>query len=214
MPRPAEGYRLKDGTRVPGASTIAGVVKDYGGLLWWAWDQGRQGLDYKVTAEQAATAGSLVHAAVEEFTHGREPSWAGPPDLVAKAQRGYGAFLEWTRQTRLKVEQSEVSLVSEVHKYGGTFDSILIGDKRVMADYKTSAAVYPEHLLQVVAYARLWEEHHPDQPITGGFYILRFSRDYGDFAANWYAELEEAWTAFLCCRTLYDLKATLARRCR
>jgi hypothetical protein len=130
------------------------------------------------------------------------------------AQRGYQAFLEWTRQTRLKIEESEVSLVSERHRFGGTFDATLLGDRRVMADYKTASSVYPEHLLQIAAYAKLWEEHHPDRPIDGGFCILRFGRETGDFAVNWYGNLDEAWEAFLHCRALYDLKQALAKRCR
>ena len=61
---------------------------------------------------------------------------------------------------------------------------MFIGNKRVMGDYKTTASLYPEHLIQVAAYAKLWDEHHPDQPIDGGFYILRFSRESGDFHAS------------------------------
>jgi hypothetical protein len=213
--RPAEGYRSTiDHARLPGTSTIASLIKESGGLIHWAWTEGKEGRDYRETAKSAANAGTLVHDAAEAWKHGRPYEWTGSPDLIKKAQRGYRAFLEWTQQTRLKIEQTEVSLVSERHRFGGTFDALLLGDKRVMADYKTASSVYPEHLLQVVAYAKLWEEHHPDQPIEGGYYILRFSRDYGDFAANWYGELEDAWAAFLHCRALYDLKAALAKRCR
>jgi len=216
LARPEGGYRSKiDQGRLPGSSTVASLIKDSGGLIHWAWNEGREGRDYRETAKSAANAGTLVHEAAEAWKHGLPYEWpAGPPELVEKAQRGYGAFLEWTRQTRLKIEQTEVSLVSEVHRYGGTFDALLVGDKRVMADYKTASAVYPEHLLQIVSYQRLWEENFPDQPIQGGYYILRFSRDHGDFAANWYGDLEDAWTAFLHCRALYDLKAALAKRCR
>jgi hypothetical protein len=214
MARPAGGYQLKDGTRVPGTSTIAAVIKDSGGLIHWAWTEGKEGRDYKDTARKAADAGTLVHEAAEAWKHGRTFDWVGPPAIVEPAQRGYQAFLEWTRQTRLKIEQTEISLVSEVHRFGGTFDAILVGDKRVMCDFKTSASVYPEMLLQISAYARLWGEHHPDQPIDGGYYILRFSREFGDFGVSWFGELEAAWTAFVHCRALYDLKAALARRCR
>jgi hypothetical protein len=214
MARPAGGYRLKTGERVPGVSTVASVCKDSGGLVHWAWGLGMEGKDYRQVRDDAASAGTLVHEAAESWKHGREPIFIGPQDVVTKAQRGYLAFLEWTQQTRLKIEETEVSLVSEEHRFGGTFDALLVGDKRVMADFKTASAVYPEHLMQVSAYAKLWENHHPEAPIDGGYYILRFSRDYGDFAANWYGELDAAWNAFLHCRALYDLKAELAKRCR
>ena len=41
MGRPTLGYRLKDGTKVPGVTTIIGRFKDSGGLLWWAFEQGQ-----------------------------------------------------------------------------------------------------------------------------------------------------------------------------
>ena len=213
MARPEGGYRAKDMGRVPGASTVAKLISDSGGLIHWAWTEGSEGRDYRVTAQNAASAGTLVHEAAEAWKHGVPYEWHGPPEIIAKAKVGYGAFLEWTEQTKLKIEQSEVSLVSEVHRFGGTFDALMMGNKRVMADYKTASSVYPEHLLQIAAYGKLWEEHHPDQPIQA-FYILRFSRDTGDFATNFFGNLDEAWQAFLHCRALYDLKAQLAKRCR
>jgi hypothetical protein len=156
----------------------------------------------------------MVHAASEAWKHGRPYLFEGPPEIVEKAQTGFSAFTEWAGQTRLKIEETEVSLVSERYQFGGTFDATLIGDKRAMCDYKTASAVYPEHLIQVAAYGQLWNEAHPDKVIDGGYYILRFSRDHGDFAAHWYGELEDAWRAFLCCRQLYDLKSKVKQRCR
>ena len=32
-------YKLKDGTLVPGTTTIMGAFKDSGGLVHWAWEQ-------------------------------------------------------------------------------------------------------------------------------------------------------------------------------
>ncbi len=36
MGRPKAGYRLSDGTKVPGVTTIIGGRKQTGGLMWWA----------------------------------------------------------------------------------------------------------------------------------------------------------------------------------
>ena len=41
MARPKGGYRLKSGESVPGVTTIIGRFKDSGGLLWWAFEQGK-----------------------------------------------------------------------------------------------------------------------------------------------------------------------------
>jgi hypothetical protein len=214
MARPEGGYRNAAGQRVPGCSTIAKVGADPGGLLHWAWQLGLEGKDYREARDAAAGAGTMVHEAAEAWKQGRPYVFTGDPEQVARAQTGFGAFTEWAGQTRLKIEETEVSLVSERYQFGGTFDATLIGGKRAMADYKTASSLYPEHLLQVVAYGKLWEEHFPDRPIDGGYYILRFSRDYGDFTASWFGELEDAWQAFLACRQLYELKAKIKARCR
>jgi hypothetical protein len=214
MARPEGGYRNAAGQRVPGCSTIAKVGADPGGLLHWAWQQGIEGKDYRESRDAAAGAGTLVHEAAEAWKQKLPYEFAGPPMLVKQAETGFGAFLQWAEQTRLTIEETEISLVSERYQFGGTFDATLIAGKRAMADYKTASSLYPEHLLQVVAYGKLWEEHFPDKPIDGGFYILRFSRDYGDFTASWFGELEDAWQAFLCCRQLYDLKTKIKARCR
>jgi hypothetical protein len=146
----------------------------------------------------------------------RPVTWPdGPAALVTEAQRAYQAFQAWAKQTRLVIEQSEISLISETHGFGGTLDAVLIADQRAMCDFKTSAQIYPAHLLQVAAYAHLWTENRPSEPILGGHYILRFSRgEYGDFAASHFGNLDDAWTAFLHCLELYKLRSKLKARCR
>ena len=214
MARPAGGYRNKANARVPGCSTIAKLADEPDGLIHWAWQQGVDGKDYRDSRDAAATAGTMVHEAAEAWKRNEPAVFEGSAELIKQARTGFGAFREWAQQTRLTIEETELSLVSEVHQYGGTFDATLIGGKRAMADYKTASSLYPAHLLQVVAYGRLWEEHFPDKPIDGGYYILRFSRDSGDFHASWFPELEDAWQAFLACRRLYDLKTKIKGRCR
>lgn len=73
MPHPRSGYHLKDGTRVPGTTTIIGRFKESGGLIWWAWDLGMKGLDYRDVRDKAADAGTLVHAMVEAHAAGEDP---------------------------------------------------------------------------------------------------------------------------------------------
>jgi hypothetical protein len=47
--RPSSGYSLQNGTKVPGASTIAKIIDDGGGLLYWA---NTQGLGEPLTLDQ------------------------------------------------------------------------------------------------------------------------------------------------------------------
>ena len=47
MARPKGGYKLEDGTRVPGVTTVAGAYGDKGGLVHAAWKLGSEGKDYR-----------------------------------------------------------------------------------------------------------------------------------------------------------------------
>src|SRR5215475_14886059 len=117
MPTQHKGYFLRDGTQVPSVTTIISRFKDAGGLIHWAWNLGREGLDYRKERDKAANAGTLAHAAVEAWTRGQPYTWQGVPEVVQKAQVAFTAFEQWARQTRLKVTHTELPLVSEQFCY-------------------------------------------------------------------------------------------------
>jgi hypothetical protein len=212
MPTPKGGYFLADGTRVPSVTTVIGRFKEAGGLIHWAWNLGKEGKDYREVRDQAADAGTMAHHAVEAWVQGKEYSFDGDPEVCGKAKKSFEAFLEWASMSNLQITQTEVGLVSEKHKFGGTLDAILIRGRRAMGDYKTSNKLYGEYLIQVAAYAKLWEENFPDQPIDGGYHILRFDKTYGDFHHHYWGELERAWDAFLHLRELYEIDKELKAR--
>ena len=210
---PTKPYTV-NGKRVPSVTTILSRFKDAGPLMYWAWEQGKNGLDYRKTRDAAADAGTLAHAMVEADIRGLpSPSMEGVADsLRTKALSAFGAYQEWRNQTRLKPDQTEVSLTCECHMIGGTLDTIMVQDKRSLGDWKTSNGVYVEYLLQLSAYRHLWEVNNPDKPIRGGFHLLRFSKSNGDFTHHFWADLTEAWEAFQLMRRLYDLDKALRER--
>lgn len=212
MPTQFKGYFLKDGTRVPSVTTILGRFKEAGGLIHWAWLLGKDGKDYREVRDEAANAGTLAHAAVEAWIKGHEPVFVGSVEVCARAQRAFGAFLEWAERSQLRADKTELPLVSERYRFGGTFDAILVGGKRAMGDWKTSNGIYPEYLCQVAAYGILWEENFPDEPITGGYDLIRFDKTYGDFTHKHWDELESAKRAFLLMVELYGLDKELKAR--
>ncbi len=209
--RPRAGYYLADGERVPSVTTIIGRLKESGGLIHWAWKLGMAGTDYREVRNAAADAGTIAHAAVEAWLHGETYTF-GADEIGQKASKAYGAFLDWATQTNLRVTHTETPLISERHKYGGTFDALLVQNDRAMGDWKSSNNCYPEYLIQVAAYGKLWEENHPDEPITGGYHLLRFDKEFGDFHHHWWSELDRAWDAFLHLRALYEIDKELKKR--
>lgn len=207
-------YKLKDGTRVPSVTTVLGRFKDAGPLMWWAWQCGKDGKDFREERDRAAEAGTLAHAAVEAWVKRRDFAFTGDPFVVEKAQKAFGAFLEWADQTKLKVDRTELPLVSEKYAYGGTFDAILLGAKRAMGDWKSSNGIYGEYLAQLAAYGQLWKENFPEEPIEGGFHLLRFDKTHGDFTHKWWAELEAGWNYFIRLREAYEYDKELRARAK
>ncbi len=174
MPSPKGGYFLKDGTKVPGTTTICNAYKDSGGLLHWAWNQGKQGLDYRETRDKAGDIGTLVHAIIEARLNDK-PQPLPEDEAAARAVK---AFLRWEKQNKIQILEQETQLVSEEYGYGGTLDAVgFVDGEHILLDWKTSKGVYKNYLLQLGAYWQLWNENHPDRPITGGAWLVRFSKE-------------------------------------
>jgi len=221
MARPKQGYRTKDGKKVPGVTTIIGRFKDSGGLLWWAFEQGKlaeQGVINSLydKRDEAADAGTLAHAYVEKYINtGEIPILsANPTDIEIQAYQGFQNYLQWAENNRIKITKQEMEMVSEVYKFGGCPDAIGIdaNGKLCLLDWKNSNAIYQDYLIQLSAYRQLHEENHPDQPITGGFHLLRFSKAHADFSHHYWSELDDAWELFKLYRIAYDLDKKLKKR--
>ena len=216
MSRPArQPYLLADGTQVPSVTTVINRFKDAGGLIHWAWKEGHEGRDYRDSRDTAADAGTLAHRMVEADIRGRAP-YADPmadPDTWKRATQAFDNYREWRRQTHLEPVRSEVRLVSEKYRFGGTLDAMLVQGRLSLGDWKTGP-LYPDHLIQVAAYGLLWSEAYPDQPITGGYHLLHFAKDNADFAHRHFAELADAEEMFLVLRRAYDLDKALKARVR
>jgi len=211
---PTYPYKNAAGKRIPSVTTVIGRFKESGALIHWAWDLGKQGIDYRKIRDAAADAGTLAHAMVEATIRGTTFPDEKQHDVEIwnKAKSAFGAFEEWQQQTQLKPVDTEVSMTCECHQVGGTLDTILVQTKLSLGDWKTSNGVYPEYVIQLAAYRHLWAVNHPDRPLTGGSHLLRFSKTGGDFTHHFWADLSDAWEAFIHMRALYDIMAGLKGR--
>ena len=218
MPHPKEGYKAKDGKKVPSVTTILSRFKESGGLVHWAWQLGKDGIDYRDMRDQAANAGTLAHDMVEQWIQGKDPA----PDpvkasqigevQVAAAKTAFRAFLTWAEQSKLKVTHTELSLVSEKHRFAGCLDAMLVDGERSLGDWKTSNRIYGDYLMQLGAYGILWDENFPDMPITGGYHLIKFGKEFPDFTHHFWSDLEEAKHCFLLLREAYDLVKRIDKR--
>ena len=129
------------------------------------------------------------------------------------AEKGFEAFLTWWETTKLTVHLTELVMISEKHRYGGTPDAIgRQGDDYVLLDWKTGNRLYTDHIIQLAAYKNLWEELNPDKPLVTS-HLIRFGKEYGDFHHHCFPNevVDLGWEAFVRMRRLYDLDKQLKR---
>lgn len=220
MPHPTGGYKI-DGKRVPGVTTILGRFKESGGLIRWAYEQGKKAErgeinDLYDSRDAAADAGTLAHAMVEAHNNfGPMPEQKDYPEEIWKqASQGYENYLNWEDNTKIVIVYQEVELVSKSFLYGGCLDAIGrdTKGKLCMIDWKTSNGVYQDYLCQESAYGNLWNENHPNEPLTGGYHLCRFAKEHADFTHHFWSELDDAWELFKLYRKAYDLDKSLKKR--
>ncbi len=209
-----EIYKDKAGNRLPSVTTILSRFKESGGLLYWANQQGLDGKTLEEARVPAATAGTMAHDLVEAHINKRPlPDLAGDPEIIAKARAAYDTFLKWMDMNKFVIRHTELSLVSEQHKFAGRLDAIgLSANQLVMFDWKTSNSVYADYILQLAGYKLLWDENKPDQPLEGGFHLCRFAKEEGDFAHHYFPRLDAEVECFLTMRKLYDQVKAVEKR--
>lgn len=194
--------------RVPGTTTITGVLAKPV-LKYWANKIGLQGIDVRKYVDAAARVGTLAHEMVEYYLAGERLDLSDyTPNEVKGAKRAFRKFIVWAKPHNIKPLLLEYPLVSKTHRFGGTID--FYGDLDglpTLLDIKTSKALYPEHFLQVAAYALLLEanDHY-----VARVYILRIGRDEGEgFEERKIDNLNKRWELFRHCLEVYRLTKEL-----
>lgn len=159
-------YYLADGTLVPGATTVTGLLNKPA-LVKWANNLGLQGIDSTTYVDKAAKVGTLIHSLVECHITGKEVDYSDYTPLeIELAQNGFYKYLDWEKQHKVEPIFNEAKFVSEKYKYGGTLDFYCkVDGKYTLVDFKSGKGIFNEHFLQVSAYANLLKEnkHRVDQ---------------------------------------------------
>lgn len=99
--------------------------------------------------DKAADLGTKIHEAAEAYKLGKPmPPW---PESIAPHMAQYE---HWLLAFAPTFEQTEASVFSRAQRYAGTLDAIvtLSDGRKLLIDYKTGKAVYPEVGLQLAAY--------------------------------------------------------------
>lgn len=104
---------------------------------------------HRMKADDAATIGTMTHAWIERHLKGEELELPENPQM----RGGVEAFLKFQKEHNLEVTESERKVYSKKYNVAGTCDIYgTYEGEPVVADIKTSSAIYPEALLQTAGY--------------------------------------------------------------
>ncbi len=215
MPTPRKGYYL-NGKRLPTVTTICSRLQDGDGLLYAAVKLAQGGLDYKKEWGWSAKVGTATHFLAECTLNGDDPPTreaiaehigvkAIPDDKWANIRTAFQAFKRWNHQMAYTKPKQEISLMSETHRFGGTFDCLYETDKGyILCDWKTSKKTTVDHMLQMAAYGILVEENFGK---VVGYNLLRLDKETADFHQHHWSELNRCKDIFTRMVAIYtDLK--------
>lgn len=157
-PKAARPDYRHGGQRLPSVTTILGAL-DAPGLDRWRVNQALMGIN-PYEDRRAADAGTLTHAAISwalDPDNNAYPDTSGfPPDVVAEAIAAFKAWRAWEAAHEVKPILIECQMANKALGYAGTLDFFgLIDGVPTVADWKTSAAIYPDYFTQAAAYAHL-----------------------------------------------------------
>ena len=174
-------YTLADGKRAPSVTTIINDTLGWNKqvLINWAKRQTMEGNDADAVMRDAADTGTLLHLLIEGHQKGFDVDTKDfTRNQEEKALIAFGAYLQWVEKSKYEPLASEVMLVNEELRVGGTVDN---KNELVLIDWKsTKYGPYKEHKLQLGAYIYMYEAAQPKAKITKGL-ILRFGKEDGKF---------------------------------
>jgi len=161
---------------------------------------------HQKTLAKAAEIGSQVHA-LAEWTLRRQLGQVvgSEPKTTTEGIVAFTQFQDWAASVKLEPVFLEQTVWSLTHGYAGTLDCYArINGVPTVIDFKTSSAIYPEHMLQVAAYIQAIREMGYGEPDAG--MIVRLPKKPGDvFEAHPVAEWRDRLAEFLKVRAMWDV---------
>jgi hypothetical protein len=203
-------YKLKEGTPVPGVTTVLGILNKPA-LVKWANNLGLQGIDSTKYRDAAANVGTLSHAMICAHLKGEKADTSEYSQQdISMAETSLIKYWDWEKEHVIEPVLIEEPLVSEEHGFGGTIDSVVTCNGELwLVDYKTGKAIYPEMFIQLAAYSQLLKEHKYDVENTR---ILRIGRNADEgFEERVARDLTKQWQVFYHLLQVYKLQKEIGR---
>jgi len=202
-------YKLKNGKKVPGVTTIISILAKPA-LIHWAWDLGTKGVDYRKFRDDKADIGSLAHYLIMCYLKKETPDTSDySKKQIDQAENCIISFFEWEKMHPFEPILIESPFVSEKYKFGGTPDLLAkINGEYCLIDFKTGKGIYVNDMFpQLAAYSHLLQENN--YKITNSR-ILRIGREESEgFEERLIQDIEPYWEIFKNCLSIYNIRRRL-----
>jgi len=212
---PHTPYYLADGANVPSVTTILNELNRGEGLTDWAWDCGRQGIDYRDVRDSTARVGSAAHCLIAGHLKGQTREQAFQrckfrvmaPEEFERAEQCFTKYLAWEKERSISPVIIETPFVSEEYRYGGTPDLLAeVDGEFVLVDFKTGSRIFDSHYHQLAAYWKLLEEQ--GWPVAKAW-VLRINPDDDDVEVGTEFDIIRDWQIFQYALGIYQLRGGL-----
>ena len=141
-----EKYHLKDGSIVPGTTTITGELGwNKNALISWSNKLGLKGIESRKFVDDKAMIGKLAHSFVlAELKDEEVDTKDYTLNQINQAENCLKSYQEWRSKRKIEPIIIEQGLVSENFKYGGAPDFFgKVDDVFSLTDYKKGSGIYP-----------------------------------------------------------------------
>lgn len=113
-------YKLANGTRVPGVTTVLNVLAKPQ-LVKWANNLGLQGIDSSKYVDELAQIGTLAHYLIMCDLTGQSPNVREySQEQQDRAAQSIASWMAWRRVHTIEPILTETPLISERYGYGGS----------------------------------------------------------------------------------------------
>tara|TARA_R110002020_G_scaffold5502_5_gene22843 strand:- start:2872 stop:3609 length:738 start_codon:yes stop_codon:yes gene_type:complete len=143
----------------------------------------KQGYKADLELQKAVQLGNVTHDILERLVNGEDIDWTDENhyhirnkkvNINRKMLKAIISFVEWWNNgVPKKMVQTEVNLYNEKRSWCGTADLVcdIYNEKkeiweRWLIDYKTSNQLSEQVDLQLTAYAMLYNDFNPDEPVV------------------------------------------------
>lgn len=200
--------------RVKSVTTLIGgnLGWNFYPLLNWNLKLMKEGIDPREELKTAGRIGTLAHIMIEEFIKGGSVILDDySPKEISHAKEAYYNFLTFKKDYNPEILETELKMVSEQYKFGGTCDAVAkvkIGKnkKLMILDWKSSNSIHSEHKIQIAAYAKMYEENSGER--IKGALIVRLDKDKKEYEVEHLKikDLDWGWKVFKLILKLQELK--------